>query len=77
VAIRPVPRPQRGVVPGPSTADPAPRGCSAVAVAQRALSAGASGRTPALGAPTSGFNTPSGLVGPPASSGWPSLSRSP
>jgi transposase len=32
VAIRPAPRPQRGVGPAPSTADPAPRGCSAVAV---------------------------------------------
>jgi hypothetical protein len=41
-ALRPVrclrlqPRQHGGVVPGPSTADPAPRGCSAVAAAPRA-----------------------------------------
>jgi hypothetical protein len=28
--LRPQPRQHRGVVPAPSTADPAPRGCSAV-----------------------------------------------
>jgi hypothetical protein len=42
--LRPEPRQHRGVVPGPSTADPAPRDCSAVAAAQRALAAAAPGR---------------------------------
>jgi hypothetical protein len=37
----PEPRQQRGKGPSPWTADPAPRGCSAVAAAQRALAADA------------------------------------
>ena len=46
-AIRPEPRQQRGVVPAPSTADPALRGCSAVAAAQHAPAAAAPDRRPA------------------------------
>ena len=45
--LRPQPRQRRGVVPGPSTADPAPRGCSAVAAAPGARAADAPGRRPA------------------------------
>src|SRR5271155_3566038 len=44
------PRPHR-VVPGPSTAGPAPRDCSAVAAAQRALAADGPGRRPAVPSP--------------------------
>jgi hypothetical protein len=46
----PLPEPWQhcGVVPGPSTADPALRGCSAGAAAQCARAAAAPGRRPAV-----------------------------
>jgi hypothetical protein len=47
VAIRPEPRQQGGVVPAPSTADPAPRGCLAAAAVRHARAANALGRRPA------------------------------
>jgi hypothetical protein len=45
--LRRQPREHRGGGPAPSTADPVPRGCSAVAAAPRARAADAPGRRPA------------------------------
>jgi len=45
--LRPGPRQHRCVVPAPSTADPAPRGCWAAAAAQRAHAAAAPDKRPA------------------------------